>query len=58
MVRGCQKKIIHLRDTGSDLFEEAYFILKERISLPKDNTASYETKMIDEAPNMEFPTLN
>ena len=27
MVKGCQKKIIHVKDTGSELFSEAYFIL-------------------------------
>lgn len=28
MLKGCQKKIIFLKDTGSDFFEEAYFIIK------------------------------
>lgn len=32
MVKGCQRKIVVLKDTGSDLFEEAYFILKEEHS--------------------------
>ena len=27
MVRGCQKKIIYLKNTGSDLFDEAYFVV-------------------------------
>ncbi len=29
MIKGCQKKIIHLKNTGSPYFEEAYFILKD-----------------------------
>jgi len=29
MFRGCQKKIIVLKNTGSDMFDEAYFILRE-----------------------------
>ena len=29
MLRGCQKKIILLKNTGSELFDEAYFILRE-----------------------------
>ncbi|MBQ9941031.1 MAG: hypothetical protein IJO74_05795 [Clostridia bacterium] len=49
MIKGCNKRVVIIKNPGSDFFEEAYFILKERISLPKDNTASYETKMIDEA---------
>lgn len=28
MIKGCQKSIIHLRETGSPYFEEAYFIVK------------------------------
>lgn len=28
MIKGCQKSIIHLRDTGSPYFEEAYFIVR------------------------------
>jgi len=28
MLKGCQKKIIFLKDTGSDFFEEAYFVIK------------------------------
>ncbi|MBR6557871.1 MAG: hypothetical protein IKT70_02555 [Clostridia bacterium] len=45
MVRGCQKKIIHLRDTGSDLFEEAYFIIRPG----KAAVRATETDMIREA---------
>ena len=26
-VRGCQKSVIYLKNTGSDLFEEAYFVV-------------------------------
>lgn len=28
-MRGCEKKVVHLKNTGSALFEEAYFIIKE-----------------------------
>ena len=31
MIKGCQKRIILVRDTGSELFDEAYFILKKDI---------------------------
>lgn len=34
MIRGCQKKIIKIRDTKSKLFEEAYFILRCDIDTP------------------------
>ena len=29
MLKGCQKQIIVLRGTGSEIFEEAYFVLKK-----------------------------
>lgn len=29
MLRGCQKKIIILKSTGSPIFDEAYFILND-----------------------------
>ena len=29
MIKGCQKKIVHITNTGSPYFEEAYFILKQ-----------------------------
>ena len=30
MVKGCQKKIIYLKNTGSDVFDEAYFVLNDK----------------------------
>jgi hypothetical protein len=45
MVRGCQKKIIYLKNSGSNFFEEAYFVIK--------NNSQYEEisecDMIEEA---------
>ena len=29
MLKGCQKQMIVLRGTGSEIFEEAYFVLKK-----------------------------
>ncbi|MBR4293071.1 MAG: hypothetical protein IKT54_05615 [Clostridia bacterium] len=29
MLKGCQKKIIMLKNTGSEIFDEAYFILSD-----------------------------
>lgn len=28
MIKGCSRRMIVLKDTGSDFFEEAYFVLK------------------------------
>ncbi len=30
MVRGCQKKIIYLKNTQSKIFEEAYFVIRDK----------------------------
>lgn len=46
MFRGCQKKIIKLKNTGSGLFDEAYFILKDAAA---DSPYITETDMIKEA---------
>ncbi|MBQ7715429.1 MAG: hypothetical protein IJT70_06135 [Clostridia bacterium] len=45
MVKGCQKKTIHIKDTGSKYYEEAYFILRPGVFEPK----SGDRDMIREA---------
>ena len=32
MIKGCQKRIIQIKDTKSQVFEEAYFVLKSGAS--------------------------
>ena len=36
MIKGCQKRMIFIKDTGSDLFDEAYFVLKSDIPSQDD----------------------
>ena len=45
MIKGCQKKIIFVKDTGSEYFEEAYFIMKSDSELPRTE----ETDIVKEA---------
>lgn len=45
MVKGCQKKTIHIKDTGSKYYEEAYFVL--RPGFPDSSSA--DADMIGEA---------
>ena len=45
MVRGCQKKIIYLKNTGSEVFEEAYFLISDK----GDTESIDEDDMIEEA---------
>lgn len=44
-MRGCQKRVIFLKNTGSALFEEAYFVMRS------DGTAGVKTEadMVSEA---------
>ncbi|MBR0302893.1 MAG: hypothetical protein IJQ80_03500 [Clostridia bacterium] len=32
MVKGCQKRTIHIKDTGSRYYEEAYFVLRPGVT--------------------------
>ena len=43
-MRGYQKRVIHVKNTGSNVFEEAYFVLKEDFK-----SAPSRTSLVDEA---------
>jgi hypothetical protein len=45
MLRGCQKKIVFIKNTGSKLFDEAYFVISGR----EDAPALTDGAMVDEA---------
>ena len=52
MLKGCQKNVIMLRATDSDIFEEAFFVLKRDAELDcklKDSDMISEAKRILEA---------
>lgn len=45
MIKGCKKNVVWVRNTGSEMFDEAYFIVSER-----KNTARHtENDMVREA---------
>ena len=46
MLKGCQKKIIFLKDTGSDFFEEAYFVIKNEYEGMNDSDIISEATKI------------
>ena len=51
MIKGCQKRMIFIKDTGCDLFEEAYFILKSDIPLSdciEDDIVRVATEIINQ----------
>ena len=46
-MRGSEKKIIYVKDTGSKLFEEAYFVLRRGVCEGEDPVS--EDDMVTEA---------
>lgn len=56
MVKGCQRRIVMLRGTGSGMFEEAYFILKpEKTDLPEQLMIVEANRIIAEHALAETP---
>ena len=35
MIKGCERRMIKIENTDSDLFESAYFIIRQNAQLPK-----------------------
>lgn len=44
-MRGCQKKIVYFKNTGSKIFDEAYFVISDR----SDDKKAVSADMIAEA---------
>lgn len=53
-MKGCQKRIIVMKNTGSNLFDEAYFILKE--SAMRSQSIS-EHDMVGEASRIIYENM-
>lgn len=51
MLRGCQRKIYYVRNAESRIFEEAYFVLKKRVSSEYEPGTRYvsDREMAEEA---------
>lgn len=48
MIKGCHKRIVFLKDTGSDFFDEAYFVLKPNAFSKKESDVVLEaTKIVN-----------
>jgi len=48
LIRGCEKRIYYMKNTGSSIFEEAYFVLKNNPSCAdiKNNSLAEEADRI------------
>ena len=46
-MRGTQRRVIYLKNTGSDMFDEAYFVIKE--NAPRTDMSAGENDLIKEA---------
>ena len=40
MLKGCSRKIYHVRNTSSKFFDEVYFVLKDGVTLHNEATTS------------------
>ena len=54
MIRGCQKRIIYLRSTDSQIFDEAYFVIKHEC----DCEGHSEADMVSEAKRILDGAIN
>ena len=55
MVRGCQKKIVYLKNTGSEVFDEAYFVVRDNAlaDLSECDMVKEANKILDECISLE-----
>ena len=56
MVRGCQKKMVYLKNTDSEVFEEAYFVLTDKgtdIGLSERDMLKEINRILDECVSEE-----
>ncbi|MBQ8747660.1 MAG: hypothetical protein IJZ08_07340 [Clostridia bacterium] len=58
-MRGSEKRIIYVKDTGSKLFEEAYFVLRRGVSegetpLSEDDMVREASRIVEEG-NVCYP---
>ena len=37
MLRGCQKRVVYLKETGSKFFEGAYFLIKPELEIKEND---------------------
>lgn len=49
MIKGTEKRVVRVKDIGGDIFEEAYFVLKEgRLDVPHSDMISEAVRIIEE----------
>lgn len=54
MIKGTEKRVVRVKDIGGDIFEEAYFVLKEgRLDVPHPDMISEAVRIIEENSNNE-----
>lgn len=46
MIKGCHKSVVFLKDTGSELFDEAYFVVKASVKNDGYRDIVYEAAQI------------
>ena len=57
MIKGCRKNVVYVRNTGSEIFEEAFFIVNDQLknSVVKERDLINEAnRLISEIPEHEY----
>jgi len=58
-MKGCQKKVIYLKNTGSELFEEAYLVVSQKsedMRIDEDNMIREANRIISDSIECEKRT--
>ncbi len=53
MIMGCEKRVIVVKDTGSDIFDEAYFIVSKNAADTGHNDFLFEANRIIASKSVE-----
>ncbi|MBR5241516.1 MAG: hypothetical protein IKV20_00105 [Clostridia bacterium] len=49
MLKGTEKRVVRIKGVGGDVFEEAYFVLKDgRVDTPEEDFISEVSRIIEE----------
>ena len=48
MLRGCSKRVIHIKNTGSAYFDEAYFVVSARAGASDGDMVREASRIVDD----------
>jgi hypothetical protein len=57
MIKGCRKNVVYVRNTGSEMFDEAYFIVSEKgsgVKATESDMVREAGRIISEGPSASY----